>query len=80
MTLLVVGTSAGMKWLVYDGGDVGHHRPSVVSQRGVTGGMRGEPTGMTRRADVGRRSHGIVYVKVEFIRWEASKVKCLVSI
>ena len=38
MTLLVVGTSAGIKWLVDDGGDVGHHRPSVVSQRGVTGG------------------------------------------
>ena len=74
MTLLVETRHSNMKWLVDDGGVVGRHCPSVGSRRGVTGGMRGEPTGMTRQAYVGRRSHGIVYVKVEFIRWEVSKV------
>ena len=56
-----------------DGGDVGHHGPSVVSQRGVTGGVTDLPGGGTRR-DKSRRH--TASMEVEYV---LGGVRCQVS-
>ena len=64
------------------GGDVRRHCPSVVSRRGVTGGRAGEARVIAGHDKVGRcrpTLPRVVYVLVEFIRWEVSKVKSLAS-